>query len=65
LVSAFYVMFGGLTILALLDVRRFGAVITYLAIITMGSGVVMTGVDAVLKIGLDLRGHWRKRAKFA
>lgn len=49
-VSAFYAMFGGLTILASLDVRRFGPVITYLAIVTMAFGVVITGVDATAKM---------------
>ena len=49
-VSAFYAMFGGLTILASLDVRRFGPVITYLAVVTMVFGVVITGVDAMAKM---------------
>jgi hypothetical protein len=46
-VSAFYAMLGGLTILASLDVRRFGPVITYVASVTMAFGVVITGVDAM------------------
>ena len=49
-VSAFYAMMGGLTILASLDVRRYGPVITYLAIATMAFGVVMIGVDAMAKM---------------
>ena len=49
-VSAFYAMFGGLTILASLDLRRFGPVITYLASVTMAFGVVITGVDAMAKM---------------
>lgn len=49
-VSAFYAMFGGLTILASLDLRRFGPVITYLAIAAMVFGVVITGVDAMAKM---------------
>jgi len=49
-VSAFYAMFGGLTILVSLDVRRFGPVITYLAVGTMAFGVVITGVDAMAKM---------------
>jgi hypothetical protein len=49
-VSAFYAMFGGLTILASFDVRRFGPVISYLAIATMAFGVVITGVDAMAKM---------------
>ena len=49
-VSAFYAMFGGLTILASLDVRRFGPVITYLAIAAMAFGVVITGVDVMAKM---------------
>ena len=48
--SAFYAMFGGLTILASLDLRRFGPVITYLASVTMAFGVVITGVDAMAKM---------------
>ncbi len=49
-VSAFYAMFGGLTILASLDVRRFGPVITYLAVVFMAFGVVITGVDTLAKM---------------
>jgi hypothetical protein len=49
-VSAFYAMFGGLTILVSLDVRRFGPVITYLAIATMAFGMVITGVDVIAKM---------------
>jgi hypothetical protein len=49
-VSAFYAMFGGLIILASLDVRRFGPVITYLAVVFMAFGVVITGVDLMAKM---------------
>ena len=48
--SAFYAVFGGLTILASLDVRRFGPVITYLAIAAVAFGVVITGVDVMAKM---------------
>jgi hypothetical protein len=44
-ISALYALCGGLTILASLNVHRFGPVITYLAIASMLFGVVMTGVD--------------------
>ncbi len=49
-VSVFYAMFGGLTLLAARDVLRYGPVITYLAIVTMAFGVVITGVDVVAKM---------------
>jgi hypothetical protein len=49
-VSAFYAIFGGLTILASLDVRRFGPVITFLAVVTMAFGAVITGVDAMARM---------------
>ena len=45
--SALYAVFGGLSILVSLDVRRFGPVITYLAWVTMAFGVVITGVDVM------------------
>lgn len=45
--SAFYAVFGGLTILVSRDVRRFGPLITYLAWVTMAFGVVITGIDAL------------------
>jgi hypothetical protein len=44
-ISALYALCGGLTILASLNVHRFGPVITYLAIASMLFGVVMIGVD--------------------
>ena len=46
-VSAFYAVFGGLTILASCNVGRFGSVITYPAIVTMAFGVVITGVNGL------------------
>ncbi len=49
-VSVFYAMFGGLTILAARDVFRYGPVITYLALVTMVFGVVITGVDVVAEM---------------
>lgn len=49
-VSAFYVVFGGLSILVSRDLRRFGPVITYVAIASMAFGVVITGVDGVAKM---------------
>ena len=48
--SAFYVIFGGLTILASCDVRRYGPVITYLAWTTMTFGAVVTGIDAMARM---------------
>jgi hypothetical protein len=49
-VSAFYAMFGGVTILASRDVRRYGPVITYLASVAMVFGAVITGVDALARM---------------
>ena len=43
-------IFGGLSILASCDVRRYGPVITYLAWATMAFGAVMTGIDAMARM---------------
>jgi len=43
-------MFGDLTILAPLDVRPYGPLITCLAIATMAFAALITGVDATAKM---------------
>ncbi len=46
--SAFYALFGGLLILASFDVRRYAAVIHYLACVCIFASVAVTALDAAL-----------------
>ena len=48
--SGFYAIFGGLLILTSVDVRRYAAVINYLAAVCIVASVAVTALDAMLAL---------------
>jgi hypothetical protein len=52
-ISALYAIHGGLLLLVSCDVRRYAAVVVYLAVTAIGFGLLMIGID--LHAGMPLR----------